>query len=163
MSATGRHALVITVSTRGASGERPDTAGPALADGLRAAGFDVDGPRVVTDGDAVGHALRDAISHAYDVVVTTGGTGVTPRDLTPEQTRPLLDRELPGIAEAIRTRGVANGAPMAVISRGLAGVADRTVIVNLPGSPRAIPDGLAVLTPLLAHLVDQVRGGDHPA
>jgi molybdenum cofactor synthesis domain-containing protein len=163
MSSTGRRALVVTVSTRGASGDRVDTAGPALAEGLRGGGFEVDGPTVVEDGDAVGQALREAIRHGYDVVVTTGGTGVTPHDLTPEQTRPLLDRELPGVAEAIRAAGVANGAPMAVISRGLAGVADRTVIVNLPGSPKAIPDGLAVLTPLLPHLVDQVRGGDHPA
>jgi molybdenum cofactor synthesis domain-containing protein len=163
MSATGRRALVVTVSTRGASGERPDTAGPVLAAGIAEIGFTVDGPQIVQDGDAVGQALRAAIQGGYDVVVTTGGTGVTPHDLTPEQTRPLLDRELPGIAEAIRTTGVANGAPMAVLSRGLAGVADRTVIVNLPGSPKAIPDGLAVLAPLLPHLVDQVRGGDHPA
>jgi molybdenum cofactor synthesis domain-containing protein len=163
MSSSGRRALVVTVSTRGASGERPDTAGPALAAGIAGIGFTVDGPQIVQDGDAVGQALRAAIQDGYDVVVTTGGTGVTPHDLTPEQTRPLLDRELPGIAEAIRTMGVANGAPMAVLSRGLAGVADRTVIVNLPGSPKAIPDGLAVLAPLLVHLVDQVRGGDHPA
>jgi len=163
MSSAGRRALVLTISTRGAAGERDDTAGPLLVDGLGAAGFAVDGPVVVPDGSAVGDALRAAVSNGYDVVATTGGTGLTPNDVTPEQPRPLIDRELPGIAEAIRARGVAHGVPMAVISRGLAGVAGATVIVNLPGSPKAIPDGLEVLTPVLAHLVDQIRGGDHPS
>jgi len=163
MTPSPRRALVVTVSTRGASGERDDTAGPLVVDGLRAAGFEVTGPLVVADGPPVGAALRSAVAQGFDVVVTTGGTGVTPDDVTPEQTRPLLDRELPGISEAIRARGVADGVPMAVISRGLAGVSGTTVIVNLPGSPKAIPDGLAVLTPVLGHLVDQVRGGDHPA
>jgi len=153
MSSAGRRALVLTISTRGAAGERDDTAGPLLVDGLGAAGFAVDGPVVVPDGSADG----------YDVVAPPGGTGHTPNDVTPEQTRPLIARALPGIAEAIRARGVAHGVPMAVISRGLAGVAGATVIVNLPGSPKAIPDGLEVLTPVLAHLVDQIRGGDHPS
>jgi molybdenum cofactor synthesis domain-containing protein len=161
MSATGRRALVLSISTRGAAGLREDTAGPMLTAGLTDAGFDVDGPQIVPDGSAVGDALRQAIATGFDVVATTGGTGVTPNDVTPEQTRPLLDRELPGIAEAIRAVGVAHGVPTAVLSRGLAGVAGATVIVNLPGSPKAIPDGLEVLVPVLAHLVDQVRGGDH--
>jgi molybdenum cofactor synthesis domain-containing protein len=161
MSDTGRRALVLTISTRGAAGLREDTAGPLLATGIGSAGFEVEGPRIVADGSGVGMALREAVGAGFDVVVTTGGTGVTPNDVTPEQTRPLLDRELPGIAEAIRAVGVGHGVPMAVLSRGLAGVAGATVIVNLPGSPKAIPDGLQVLVPVLAHLVDQVRGGDH--
>jgi molybdenum cofactor synthesis domain-containing protein len=161
MSVTGRSALVLSISTRGAAGLRDDTAGPMLKAGIAEAGFEATGPQLVPDGSAVGDALRQAVAAGYDVVVTTGGTGVTPNDVTPEQTRPLLDRELPGIAEAIRAVGVAHGVPTAVLSRGLAGVAGTTVIVNLPGSPRAIPDGLEVLVPVLAHLVDQVRGGDH--
>ena len=133
-----------------------------LADLLRAAGCEVDGPVVVPDGAAVEAALRDAIAAGYDVVVTTGGTGLTPGDLTPEMTRLVLDREIPGIPEAIRAAGVAAGVPSAVLSRGVAGLASSTLIVNLPGSTGGVRDGMAVLAGLLAHAVDQVRGGDHP-
>jgi molybdenum cofactor synthesis domain-containing protein len=156
-----RRALVVTVSTRAAAGAREDTSGPILGDGLRAMGFEVDGPRVVADGPPLGEALRAALAAAYDVILTTGGTGVTPTDLTPEETAPLLQRELPGVAEAIRSRGASQGVPTAIISRGLAGVAGRTVVVNLPGSPGAMRDGLAVLEPILMHLLEQLRGGDH--
>ena len=155
-------ALVVTVSNRAAAGVYEDRSGPVLADLLLAAGCEVDGPVVVPDGAAVEAALRDAIAARYDVVVTTGGTGLTPGDQTPEMTRLVLDREIPGIPEAIRAAGVAAGVPSAVLSRGAAGLASSTLIVNLPGSTGGVKDGMAVLAGLLPHAVDQVRGGDHP-
>jgi molybdenum cofactor synthesis domain-containing protein len=126
-------ALAITVSNRAAAGVYDDRSGPVLADLLRSAGCEVDGPRVVADGDPVAAALRDALRAGYDVVVTTGGTGLTPTDLTPEMTRKVIDREIPGIADAIRQEGAAAGVPASVLSRGLAGLAGQTLIVNLPG------------------------------
>jgi len=155
-------ALAVTVSTRAAAGVYPDISGPILADLLRAAGCEVDGPVVIPDGATVEAALRDAVAAGYDVVVTTGGTGLTPADLTPEMTRIVLDREIPGIAEAIRAAGVAAGVPAAALSRGAAGLANTTIIVNLPGSSGGVRDGMAVLAGLLEHAVDQARGGDHP-
>jgi molybdenum cofactor synthesis domain-containing protein len=156
-------ALAITVSNRASAGVYEDRSGPVLARLLREAGCDeVDGPLVVPDGEPVAAALRDALSQGYDVVVTTGGTGLTPGDRTPEMTRRLIDREVPGIAEAIRSAGAAAGVPSAVLSRGLAGLAGTVLIVNLPGSAGGVRDGMAVLAPILAHAVDQVRGGDHP-
>lgn len=155
-------ALAVTVSNRAAAGIYEDTSGPVLADLLRQAGCDVDGPVVVPDGAPVEAALRDAILAGYDVVVTTGGTGLTPGDQTPEMTRLVLDREIPGIPEAIRAAGVAAGVPSAVLSRGTAGLAGTTLIVNLPGSTGGVKDGMAVLAGLLGHAVDQVHGGDHP-
>jgi molybdenum cofactor synthesis domain-containing protein len=122
----------------------------------------VDGPVVVADGEPVAVALRSAVASAYDVVVTTGGTGLTQGDQTPEMTRLVLDREIPGIQEAIRAAGVAAGVPTAVLSRGVAGLASSTLIVNLPGSTGGVRDGMSVLAELLAHAVDQVGGGDHP-
>jgi molybdenum cofactor synthesis domain-containing protein len=155
-------ALAITVSNRAAAGVYADRSGPVLVELLRSAGCEVDGPQVVADGDPVEAALRDAIRAGYDVVVTTGGTGLTPTDLTPEMTRKVLDREVPGIADAIRQEGAAAGVPASVLSRGLAGLAGQTLIVNLPGSTGGVRDGMAVLSRVLSHAVDQARGGDHP-
>jgi len=155
-------ALAVTVSNRAAAGVYEDKSGPVLAELLRQAGCDVDGPVVVPDGAPVEAALRDAILAGYDVVVTTGGTGLTPGDLTPEMTRLVLDREIPGIPEAIRAAGVAAGVPSALLSRGAAGLAGSTLIVNLPGSTGGVKDGMAILAGLIGHAVDQVRGGDHP-
>lgn len=155
-------ALAVTISNRAAAGIYADKSGPVLADLLREAGCEVDGPVVVPDGAAVETALQAAVDAGYDVIVTTGGTGLTPGDQTPEMTRLVLDREIPGIADAIRTAGVAAGVPSAALSRGTAGTANRTLIVNLPGSTGGVRDGMAVLSGLLEHAVDQIRGGDHP-
>jgi len=154
--------LAVTVSNRAAAGVYEDRSGPVLAGLLAEAGCAVDGPLVVPDGAPVEAALRDAVAAGYDVVVTTGGTGLTPGDLTPEMTRRVLDREIPGIAEAIRAAGVAAGVPAAMLSRGLAGLAGGTLIVNLAGSTGGVRDGMAVLAPVLRHAVDQAHGGDHP-
>jgi molybdenum cofactor synthesis domain-containing protein len=155
-------ALAITVSNRASAGVYEDKSGPVLARLLAQAGCEVTGPLVIPDGSAVEVALQDAVAAGYDVVVTTGGTGLTPGDATPEMTRMLLDREIPGIPEAIRAAGVAAGVPSAALSRGVAGTAGTTLIVNLPGSTGGVRDGMAVLAGLLGHAVDQIRGGDHP-
>lgn len=113
---------------------------------------------VVPDGEPVAQALRAAIAAGIEVVLTTGGTGISPTDRTPEATAPLLDYPIPGIAEALRAAATI---PTAALSRGLAGVAGRTLIVNLPGSTGGVRDGLAVLRPILGHAVSQLRGEDH--
>ena len=154
-------ARVITVSTRTAAGVFDDRSGPILVAGLGDLGLLVDGPVVVADGEPVGTELRAAIAERLDVVVTTGGTGCTPTDRTPEQTQSLIDRPVPGIAEAIRAYGVAQGVPTAALSRGLSGFAGHTLIVNLPGSVGGARDGLQVLNGLLVHLLEQNVGSDH--
>ncbi|GAA2028122.1 MogA/MoaB family molybdenum cofactor biosynthesis protein [Pseudokineococcus marinus] len=156
-----RTGAVVVASTRAARGTYADEAGPLLADGLRAMGLAVGDPVVVEDGEPVGRALRSALAGGAAVVLTTGGTGLTPRDLTPEQTAPVLDRELPGLAEALRARGRGKGVPTSSLSRGLAGTAGGALVVNLPGSPGACRDALEVLAEVLPHALDQIAGGDH--
>ena len=153
-------ARVIVASNRAAAGVYADTSGPLLVAGLRELGCEVGDPVVVPDGPPVTEALRAAVADGVDVVLTSGGTGVTPTDRTPEATRDLLDLEIPGIAEAIRAHS-RDAVPTAALSRGLAGVAGHTLVVNLPGSTGGARDGLAVLGPILAHTVSQIRGGDH--
>ncbi len=154
-------ATVIAASNRAAAGVYEDTTGPLIVAALEAAGFDVTGPVVVPDGAPVGAAIREAVDGGARAVITTGGTGLTPTDLTPEVTRPLLDREVPGVAEAIRAYGVAHGVPTAALSRGVAGVSGQAFVVNLPGSRGGVKDGLAVVVPLLRHAVEQIVGSDH--
>lgn len=148
---------MIVASTSAAAGQNPDLTGPEIAAWLTAQGFFVPDPRIVTDGAPVGEALREELAAGARVILTTGGTGVSPSDLTPEQTAPLLEVELPGIIEAIRRRGEA-ATPFAVLTRGVAGFAGSCCVVNLPGSRGGVRDGLAVLAPLLGHLLAQ-RGG----
>jgi molybdenum cofactor synthesis domain-containing protein len=156
-------ARVVTASNRAAAGVYADSAGPVLVAGLAAMGFSVDGPVVVPDGEPVEAALREAVADGIDVVLTTGGTGLTPTDRTPEATRRVIEREVPGIAEAVRAYGVAQGVPTAMLSRGLAGLAGGTLVVNLPGSTGGCRDGLAVLEQVLPHAAEQVHGSDHAA
>jgi molybdenum cofactor synthesis domain-containing protein len=154
-------AAVVVASNRAASGVYEDTTGPLIVAALRDEGFEVGDPVVVPDGEPVGAAIKDAVASGARAVLTTGGTGLTPTDHTPEVTRPLLDREVPGIAEAIRAYGVAKGVPTAALSRGVAGVSGQALVVNLPGSRGGVKDGLAVVVPLLRHAVEQIVGSDH--
>ena len=154
-------AEVVVASNRAAAGVYADETGPLIVAFLQELGFVTDAAVVVPDGDPVGSAIAAAVAGGARVVLTTGGTGLTPTDLTPEATRPVLDREVPGIAEAIRAAGVAAGVPTAVLSRGLAGVAGACLVVNLPGSRGGVKDGLAVLRPILVHAVEQIVGSDH--
>lgn len=157
----GVRAVVITCSTRAAGGVYADRAGPILVDHLRSSGAEVGEPVVVADGEPVRLALEAAVGSGVDLVLTTGGTGCSPTDATPEATIAVADTLIPGIPEAIRAAGVAAGIPTAMLSRGLAVIAGATAIVNLPGSPGGVRDALAVLGPVLPHLLSQVRGGDH--
>ncbi len=157
----GLPAVVVVASNRAAAGVYDDTTGPLIVSALREWGFSVGDPVVRPDGEPGGAAIALAVREGARVVLTTGGTGLTPTDRTPEVTRPLLDREVPGLAEAIRAAGVAKGVPTAVLSRGLAGVAGRALVVNLPGSRGGVKDALAVLAPVLVHAVEQIVGSDH--
>jgi molybdenum cofactor synthesis domain-containing protein len=154
-------ARVIVASNRAASGVYADQTGPLIAKWLTEHSYEVPEPIVVHDGEPVGKALRACLEEGVHVVITTGGTGISPTDRTPEFTAPLLDYELPGVADAVRSAGLP-AVPTAVLSRGLAGVAGRTLVVNLPGSRGGVKDGLGVLDGILGHAVDQLHGADHP-
>ncbi|HEU5223520.1 MAG TPA: MogA/MoaB family molybdenum cofactor biosynthesis protein [Candidatus Lumbricidophila sp.] len=152
---------VITVSDRSAAGVRPDQSGPVAVEALRAAGFACDDATVVPDGAAaVETALRAALAQGIRVIVTTGGTGVAPRDQTPEATLRVIERTLPGISEELRRNGRSE-TPTASLTRGLAGVAGRALIVNLAGSPRAVVSGMPVILSVVSHVLSQLDGGDH--
>lgn len=153
-------ARVVTASNRAADGVYPDRGGPLIVAWLREHGFRCPDAAVVHDGQPVGEQLRRAVNDRIDLVITTGGTGISPTDATPEVTREVLDYEIPGLADAIRAAG-APAVPTAVLSRGVAGVAGRTLVVNLPGSTGGVRDGLRVLDGVLEHAMDQLRGGDH--
>lgn len=153
-------ARVIVASNRASAGVYEDRSGPLLVEGLTQLGCEVTGPVVVPDGDPVGDALRQAVGDRVDLVVTSGGTGINPTDRTPEVTKGMLDYEVPGIAETLRAVS-REAVPTSILSRGVAGVADRTLIVNLPGSTGGARDGLAVLAKILGHALDQLHGGDH--
>ncbi|MGZ8750930.1 MAG: MogA/MoaB family molybdenum cofactor biosynthesis protein [Pseudonocardia sp.] len=154
-------AVVVVASSRAADGSYEDRTGPLIVERLHTWGYAVRGPVVVADGSAVGQAIREALALQPAVILTTGGTGIAPADVTPEQTEPFLDRLLPGIPEAIRAAGLAAGVATSVLSRGLAGIAGSTVVVNLPGSRGAVLDALGILEGVLGHALDQVGGGDH--
>lgn len=161
MTGAPMRAAVVVASNRAAAGVYPDETGPLIVEWLRGQGFECTDAAVVPDGEPVETALRDAVDDGARVVLTTGGTGLTPTDRTPEATARVLEREVPGIAEAIRAAGVAKGVTTAMLSRGLAGVVGDCLVVNLPGSRGGVKDGLAVLEPVLRHAVEQVRGSDH--
>lgn len=159
-------AVVITVSDRCSRGEREDRSGPATVDALGAVGIPCGPPRVIPDGiESVAGAISAALGDGARLVVTTGGTGVSARDLTPEGTATILHTLLPGISERIRALSVAR-IPTAMLSRGIAGIADSegnngALVVNLPGSVGAVNDGVGILAPLIGHIIDQLDGGDH--
>lgn len=154
-------ATVVVASNRASAGVYADTSGPVIVERLRDWGFEVGDPLVVPDGEPVADAVAGAVAAGVEVVLTSGGTGISPTDRTPDLTRPLLDREIPGIAEGIRAFGVARGVPAAMLSRGVAGVAGRTVVINLPGSRGGVVDALTVLEGVLVHAVEQIAGADH--
>lgn len=156
----GRSARVIVASTRASTGAYEDRCGPVIAEWLAQHGFSPVTPLVVADGDPVGGALRDAVAAHVDLVITSGGTGISPSDDTPGQTSAVLDYEIPGLADAIRRSGLPK-VPTAVLSRGICGVAGRTLVVNLPGSPGGVRDGLGVLADVIDHALDQLAGKDH--
>ena len=155
---TAVRAAVITVSTKGAAGTRVDESGPAMSDALRAAGHEVLTSALVSDEvGAVANAILDGVRNGANVVLTSGGTGLSPNDVTPEATRRVIDREIPGIAEALRARSLEK-TPHGMLSRGVAGAVGAALVVNLPGSPRAVRESLEVLLPVLPHAVELLAG-----
>lgn len=154
-------AAVITVSDRAAAAQRADAAGPVAVEALRAAGFDCAEASIIADGaENVEAAVRAALGDGARLVITSGGTGIAPRDRTPEGTARVIEREVPGIAEQLRNQA-AGEAPGALCSRGLAGVAGDALIVNLPGSPKAVAESMPLVLSVAPHALDQLTGGDH--
>ncbi|WP_428343032.1 MogA/MoaB family molybdenum cofactor biosynthesis protein [Mycobacterium sp.] len=159
MTAT-RSARVIIASTRASAGVYEDRCGPIIVEWLDQQGLWSVRPVVVDDGAPVGAALGEAIADGVDLVITSGGTGISPTDDTPAQTVALLDYQIPGLADAIRRSGLPT-VPTSVLSRGVCGVAGRTLVINLPGSPGGVRDGLGVLADVIEHALDQIAGYDH--
>jgi molybdopterin adenylyltransferase len=157
----GIKAVIITVSDRGASGERQDGSGPEIAGMLQTAGMEIVGRQIIPDEKAIIRRVLVEWSDekSADLIVTTGGTGVSPRDVTPDATREVIEREIPGMAEAMRRHSAAV-TPHAMISRALAGIRGRTLIINLPGSPKGARENLGVLLPALAHAIEKIKGDE---
>jgi molybdenum cofactor synthesis domain-containing protein len=161
MSEMGFRAVIITVSDRGARGKREDTSGPEIAGMLEAAGMEIIGRRIIPDEkEMIRQMLLEWCDGGdADLILTTGGTGVGPRDVTPDATRDVIDREIPGMAEAMRHQS-ATVTPHAMISRALAGIRGRTLIINLPGSPKGARENLSVLLPALTHAIEKIKGDE---
>jgi molybdenum cofactor synthesis domain-containing protein len=157
----GFRAVIITVSDRGSRGEREDGSGPVIAGMLREMGMDIIGQQIIPDEKEMIRQVLQEWSDGGDanLILTTGGTGVSPRDVTPDATREIIDREIPGMAEAMRRQSAAV-TPHAMISRALAGIRGRTLIINLPGSPKAARENLSVLLPALPHAIEKINGDE---